>query len=210
MICNEIQAAVVEGKTRLVGKLVREALNAEVSPERILDEAIVPAMQELTAIFREDDEEIAMVLAGTRAAKQGIDALQASMQDPDALSCGEMIIGTVEGDLHDVGKNLVALAFGTAGFKVTDLGVDISPSRFVNAVKEHPEVKVVCVSALLKTSIPHLGRTVQLLNELPNRRNFIVMIGGGAVTAECVQQFGADFYTADAAEAVMLAKHKIV
>lgn len=121
-----------------------------------------------------------------------------------------MILGTVEGDLHDVGKNLVALMFRSAGFKVIDLGVDISEKQFLRAVKQNPDVLIVCISSLLSTSIPEMEQVVKSLKRSSSRHKFKIMVGGGAVTEQLAKNMGADAYTENCIEAVEVAKTFIV
>ena len=121
-----------------------------------------------------------------------------------------MILGTVEGDLHDVGKNLVAIMFRSAGFKVIDLGVDISEKQFLRAVKQNPDVSIVCISSLLSTSIPEMEQVVKSLKRNSVKHKFKIMVGGGAVTEQLAKNMGADAYTENCIEAVEVAKTFIV
>lgn len=123
---------------------------------------------------------------------------------------GTVILGTVEGDLHDVGKNLVAIMFRSAGFKVIDLGVDISEKQFLRAVKQNPDVSIVCISSLLSTSIPEMEQVVKSLKRSSNKHKFKIMVGGGAVTEQLAKNMGADAYTENCIEAVEVAKTFIV
>lgn len=120
------------------------------------------------------------------------------------------ILGTVEGDLHDVGKNLVAIMFRSAGFKVIDLGVDISEKQFLRAVKQNPDVSIVCISSLLSTSIPEMEQVVKSLKRSSSKHKFKIMVGGGAVTEQLAKNMGADAYTENCIEAVEVAKTFIV
>ena len=123
---------------------------------------------------------------------------------------GTVILGTVEGDLHDVGKNLVAIMFRSAGFKVIDLGVDISEKQFLRAVKQNPDVSIVCISSLLSTSIPEMEQVVKSLKRSSSKHKFKIMVGGGAVTEQLAKNMGADAYTENCIEAVEVAKTFIV
>lgn len=130
--------------------------------------------------------------------KYGLRALKPYLEREHSFSCGKAIIGTAEGDLHDMGKNLVALMFETAGFEVIDLGVDVSEKKFLKTVEEHPDTAVVCISSLLTTSMESMKRTVQVLNRYREKFQFKVMVGGGPVTEEFAREIGADVYTEDA------------
>lgn len=122
---------------------------------------------------------------------------------------GKMIIGTVAGDLHDIGKNLVAMMIESAGFEVIDLGVDVPIEKFVEAVRENPDVKVVGVSALLTTTMPAMKDTVEALNKEDFRKDIKIMVGGAPITQEFADEIGADAYTADAATAAQVAKQLV-
>lgn len=125
-------------------------------------------------------------------------------------SIGTVILGTVEGDLHDVGKNLVAIMFRSAGFKVIDLGVDIPEKQFLKAVRDNPEVSIVCISSLLTTSIPEMQQVVKSLRRHDKEHRLKIMVGGGAVTQEFADTIGADAYTETAVDAAEKAKTFII
>ena len=123
---------------------------------------------------------------------------------------GTIILGTIEGDLHDVGKNLVAIMFRSAGFRVVDLGVDISEKKFLKAVAETPDVSIVCISSLLSTTLPEMEQTVKALRRNDPKKRYRIMVGGGAVTRQAAEQMGADAYTENCVEAAEVAKTFIV
>ena len=145
-------------------------------------------------------------LACARAMKAGLERLEPYFEGGWFGDHGKAILGTAGGDLHDVGKNIVAIMFRGSGFEVVDLGVDVSARQFVQAVRENPDVKVVCISCLLTTSLPEMKHIVQALNEMSERRDFRVMVGGGPVTGEFARQIGADAYTENAMEAAEIAR----
>ena len=202
---NEIQQAVIEGKPRLAAKLVQKALDQGESAPDILENGLLSAMRRMSLNFQDDDQDIARVLACARAMKAGLEQLEPFFEEGRFGDRGKAILGTAGGDLHDVGKNIVAIMFRGSGFEVVDLGVDVSARRFVQAVRENPDVKVVCISCLLTTSLQEMKHIVQVLNELDERKNFRVMVGGGQVTEVFAREIGADAYTENAVDAAEIA-----
>lgn len=194
----QIAEAVEEGHPKDVEKLVQEAVQAGVSPLLILRDSLTPAIQSIGKKYKDDEVYIIKILSSARAMKYGLRALKPYLEREHSFSCGKAIIGTAEGDLHDMGKNLVALMFETAGFEVIDLGVDVSEKKFLKTVEEHPDTAVVCISSLLTTSMESMKRTVQVLNRYREKFQFKVMVGGGPVTEEFAREIGADVYTEDA------------
>ena len=143
---EEIRAAVEAGRLRYVEELIRQALDEGTSPSQILEQAMVPAMRSAGAHYKNNESDIPHILAAARCMRKGLDVLEPYIKGQDNRIIGKVILGTVEGDLHDVGKNLVAIMFRSAGFQVIDLGVDVSEKQFLKAVKEHPDVSIVCLS----------------------------------------------------------------
>ena len=203
---DEIQQAVIEGKPRLAAKLVQKALDRGENAPDILDNGLLSAMRRMGLNFQNDDQDIARVLACARAMKAGLERLEPYFEGGRFGDHGKAILGTAGGDLHDVGKNIVAIMFRGSGFEVVDLGVDVSARQFVQAVRENPDVKVVCISCLLTPSLPEMKHIVQALNEMSERRDFRVMVGGGPVTGEFARQIGADAYTENAMDAAEIAR----
>ena len=203
---DEIKKAVIEGKPRLAAKMVQGALNRGEDATDILNNGLLKAMHQMGADFQDNDGDIARVLACARAMKTGLEQLEPSLEKGSFGNYGKAILGTAGGDLHDVGKNIVAIMFRGSGFEVIDLGVDVSARGFVKAVQENPDVKIVCISSLLTTSLPEMRHIVQSLNELENRRAFHVMVGGGPVSEDFARQIGADAYTENAVDAAEKAR----
>ena len=203
---DEIQKAVIEGRPRLAAKLVEKALNSGEKAADLLEYGLLKAMRQTSVNFQDEDSDIAKVLACARAMKTGLEQLEPFLDNGHLGNYGKVILGTAGGDLHDVGKNVVAIMFRGSGFEVLDLGVDVSAQRFVKAVQEHPDVKIVCISSLLTTSLPEMRHIVQSLNEMENRSHFHVMVGGGTVTEEFARLIGADAYTENAVDAAEIAK----
>lgn len=206
---ERIAEAVEEGHPKDVEKLIQEAVQAGTSPLLILRDGLTPAIQNIGKRYREDEVYIIKILSSARAMKTGLKALQPYLEQERAFSCGKAIIGTAEGDLHDMGKNLVALMFETAGFQVIDLGVDVSEKKFLRSIRENPDAAVVCISSLLTTSMESMKRTVQVLNRYRDQFPFKVMVGGGPVTEEFAREIGADVYTADAYAAAEAAREMV-
>lgn len=205
-IMDNIRNAVEEGKPGIVTRLLSKAIDSDINPQIILKEALLPAMRKMGQEYKEEDSDVARILAAARAMKKGMDFLEPYLDGSYFGTLGKVILGTAGGDLHDLGKNLVAIMFRSVGFEVIDLGVDVSAMRFIKAVKEHPDVNIVCVSSLLTTSMPEMKHIVHELNELHNRKNFKIMVGGGPVTEAFAKKIGADGYTDNAASAAQIAR----
>lgn len=207
MQINDLKSAVIEGKPRLAEELTRQALEEKKPVEEILRDGLMVAMEELDQEGEdvESDLDIARILASARAVKRALRLLEPEMKARGISGRGRAIIGTAGGDLHDVGKNIVAIMFENVGYEVIDLGVDVSPERFVAAVKEHPDVKVVCISCLLTTSMKEVGRSVRALDPLRRKLHFRVMVGGAPMTEDYAKRIGADYYTGTGVEAAKVA-----
>ncbi|MDO4523358.1 MAG: corrinoid protein [Eubacteriales bacterium] len=202
---QEVASTVEAGKAKLVGGLVQEALDEGNAAIDILN-SMIGAMDVVGEKFKNNEIFVPEMLVAARAMKKGVEVLKPHLATGSAGAAGKVIIGTVAGDLHDIGKNLVAMMIESAGFEVMDLGVDVPPEKFVEAVNENPEVKIVVCSALLTTTMPSLKNTVAVLNEQPFRSKIKIMVGGAPITQEFSDEIGADAYTEDAASAAKKAK----
>lgn len=202
---QEVATAVERGKSKKVAGLVQEALDLGVSAPDILN-AMIDAMSVVGEKFTKNEIFVPEMLVAARAMQKGVEVLKPLLMGENAVSAGKMIMGTVAGDLHDIGKNLVIMMLESAGFEVIDLGVDVPAEKFIEALDQNPDVKIVGASALLTTTMPALKDTVKALNEYPNRDKFKVMVGGAPITQEFADEIGADAYTEDAAEAAQVAK----
>ena len=202
---EEIAQAVENGKSKLVPGLVQEALDEGADPLDILNNGLIGAMDVIGEKFKNNEIFVPEMLVAARAMKKGVEVVKPLLGDGSSVSKGKMIIGTVQGDLHDIGKNLVIMMIESAGFEVIDLGVDVPKERFIEGVAD-PEVVLVGCSSLLTTTMPALRETVEALNQLPNRSQFKIMVGGAPVTQEFATEIGADIYTDDAAAAAEAAK----
>ncbi len=202
---QEVASAVEMGKSKIVGGLTQEALNEGASAVDVLN-AMIDAMGVVGEKFKNNEIFVPEMLVAARAMKKGVEVLKPHLASGEAGKAGKVIIGTVAGDLHDIGKNLVAMMIESAGFEVIDLGVDVPTEKFLEALKANPDVKIVALSALLTTTMPAMKATVEALNALENRGAIKVMVGGAPITQAFADEIGADAYTADAASAAQKAK----
>ena len=202
---DEVFDLVVRGKSKLIAAAVQEALDEGNAAPDVLDN-MIKAMGVVGEKFKNNEIFVPEMLVAARAMKKGVDVLKPHLAGGSAGVAGKMIIGTVAGDLHDIGKNLVAMMIESAGFEVIDLGVDVPVEKFIEAVRENPDVKVVGVSALLTTTMPAMKETVEALNNEDFRKDIKIMVGGAPITPEFAEEIGADAYTADAASAAQVAK----
>ncbi|NCB90944.1 MAG: cobalamin-binding protein [Clostridia bacterium] len=203
---NEVFAAVEKGKVKLIAGIVQEALDAGDDPQAILSEGMIKAMDAVGAKFSTGEIFVPEMLIAARAMKMGVEVLKPHLAAGAAGAAGKVVIGTVAGDLHDIGKNLVSMMIESAGFEVIDLGVDVSKEKFLETVAANPDTKIVVCSALLTTTMPAMKDTVAALNEAPFRSNIKVMVGGAPISQEFADEVGADAYTEDAATAAKKAK----
>lgn len=203
---QEIAAAVENGKVKIVAGLVEEALAEGISPTEILNVGMIDAMGIVGEKFKNNEIFVPEMLIAARAMKKGIEVLTPKLKAEGAEPIGKLIIGTVAGDLHDIGKNLVAMMIEGAGFEVIDLGVDVAADKFIEAMKENPDVKIVALSALLTTTMPALKDTVDAIVASGLRDTVKIMVGGAPVTQAFADDIGADGYSEDAASAAILAK----
>ena len=207
-MANEVFDLVVRGKAKLVGAAVQEALDNGADPNELLA-SMISAMDEVGEKFKNNEIFVPEMLVSARAMKKGVDVLKPHLASGAAGALGKVIIGTVAGDLHDIGKNLVAMMIESAGFEVIDLGVDVPKEKFVECYEANPDTKIIACSALLTTTMPALRETVELLNASPFRSNIKVMIGGAPITQEFADEVGADAYTEDAASCAQRAKELV-
>jgi len=203
---QEVYDLVVKGKAKLIGAEVQKALDGGCDPTALLNDGMIKAMDEVGAKFKNGEIFVPEMLVAARAMKKGVEVLKPHLASGVAGAAGKVVIGTVAGDLHDIGKNLVSMMLESAGFEVIDLGVDVAKEKFVEAVEANPDVKIVCCSALLTTTMPALKDTVTLLNSEPWRSKVKVMVGGAPITQAFADEIGADAYTEDAASCAQRAK----
>lgn len=196
---------VVEGDNASVQQNVAQLLDAGTSASSILNDALIPAMAEVGRLFEEGEYFIPEMLISARAMKSAMALLKPHLQQSDVKFTGKVVIGTVKGDLHDIGKNLVGLMLEGAGFQVKDLGSDVPPEKYVEAVNE-TGADIVAMSALLTTTMVQMKATIAALEAAGVRDRVKVMVGGAPVTDNFARQIGADGYAPDASRAVAVAK----
>ena len=194
------------GKNKEIGQCVQEALDAGCDPTAILNDGMIGAMAVVGENFKKEIIFVPQMLAAARAMKAGVEVLKPYLATGEAGSAGKIILGTVAGDLHDIGKNLVGMMFESAGFEVLDLGVDVPIQTFIDTVNENKDATIVALSALLTTTMPSLRDTVAALLEQPFRPRIKIMVGGAPISQAFADGIGADAYTEDAASAAEKAK----
>lgn len=205
---EEVYQLVSAGKAKLVPAAVQGALDEGGTAIDILN-TMIDAMGLVGDRFRKNEIFVPEMLVAARAMKRGVEVLKPHLSAGGAGAKGTVVIGTVAGDLHDIGKNLVAMMIESAGFEVIDLGVDVPKEKFVEAYNEHPGTKIIACSALLTTTLPALRDTVAYINKQSFRRSVKVMVGGAPVTQAFADEIGADAYTGDAASAAQRAKELV-
>jgi 5-methyltetrahydrofolate--homocysteine methyltransferase len=199
-----IYEAVLDGDMEAAEAGVRAALEGSVSAPDILNVALIPAMGEVGRLFEEGDYFVPEMLIAARAMKAGLAIIKPLLVDSGIEPVGKVAIGTVKGDLHDIGKNLVAMMLEGAGFEIMDLGTDVTPESFVKAVQDGAQI--VGLSALLTTTMPGMSNVIEAIQDAGLRDQVKVIIGGAPVTAEYAEQIGADGFAPDASQAASLAK----
>ena len=205
-IVKEIYEGIVNGHQDIVAERVESALESGVPARTILEEGMLPAMAEVGRLFEEGECYVPEMMISARAMKAGLAKLRPSMKQTDVRAAGVVALGTVKGDLHDMGKNLVGMMLEGAGFTVRDLGVDVPPEAFVAAADE---VDVIGLSALLTTTVGSMKTTLEALDAAGKRSKVKVIVGGAPVTEAFARSIGADGYAADASRAVALTKSLI-
>ncbi len=202
---DTVYHAVLEGNADAAVEGVRAALADGMPPERVLTDGLIAAMNEVGRLFEEQEYFVPEMLVAARAMQSGLVVLKPSLIDSGVPPAGCVVIGTVQGDLHDIGKNLVSMMLEGGGFTVVDLGTDVTPAQFVEAVQQH-RPQVVALSALLTTTMTRMEETILALKEAGIRDQVKVVIGGAPVTPKFARQIGADGYAPDAGSAVRMVK----
>lgn len=204
-LLNDVFDAVIDGDKPAAVRAAQQALTTDVAPEVILNEACIPAMAEIGSMFEAGEIFVPEMLISARAMQGVLDILRPHLLNTGAKPVGTVVLGTVAGDMHDIGKNLVGMMLEGNGFSIVDLGVDVAPARFVAAVEQHRPA-LVGMSALLTTTMPGMATTLRALESAGVRDGVKVMVGGAPVTAEYAASIGADSYAADAAAAARVAR----
>ena len=205
-ILEKIASHLYSGEDEQVAALVQKALDQGLEPGEILSGGLIAGMDEVGRDFKAGDLFVPEVLIAARAMHAGMGVLRPLLAESDVPSAGSCVIGTVQGDLHDIGKNLVKMMLEGAGFEMVDLGTDANAAAFVDAVREH-QPRIVGMSALLTTTMVNMKATIDALTEAGLRDSVKVMVGGAPVTAAFAEEIGADAYAPDAATAVDVARN---
>lgn len=204
-ICELLQ----RGRVKDVKRLVEEALDAGIDPKVILNEGLLDGMSIIGAKFKENEIFVPEVLVAARAMTAGLSVLEPKLVEVGNEPVGKAVIGTVKGDLHDIGKNLVAVMLKGAGFEVVDLGTDVEPESYIDKAEE-VGADIIAMSALLTTTMPEMKEVIDALEEKGLRDKYIVMVGGAPVTAGYAEKIGADYFTPDAGSAAEVAKKAVL
>lgn len=204
MLLDEISAALQAGNARKTKELVNQAIGEAVPVQDILSKGLLAGMDIIGKKFKNNEIFIPEVLISARAMNQSVELLKPFFEASGVKAVGKVCLGTVQGDLHDIGKNLVKLMLESKGFEVIDLGTDVSPEKFVSSAIEN-DCSIICCSALLTTTSPVMGDVVKAVEAAGMRDKIKVMIGGAAVNQELCDEIGADFYTPDATSAAEIA-----
>jgi len=204
-IVQEIYEGVIDGQNTIVQQKVQEGLKAGINPAVLLNQGMIAAMAEVGKRFEEGEYYVPEMLIAARAMQAGLALLKPHLQQSDIKSAGRVVIGTVKGDLHDIGKNLVAMMLEGAGFEIEDLGTDVAPQTFVDAARTGG-TNIVAMSALLTTTMTQMKTTIAAIEQAGLRDSVKIMVGGAPITESYAQQIGADGFAVDASRAVAVAK----
>ncbi len=208
-ILEQISEELQKGKAKIVRELVQQAMDQGINAKEILEKGLLSGMDVIGDRFSKNEIYVPEVLVAARAMNQGAELLKPALQEMGATSIGKAVIGTVQGDLHDIGKNLVKMMLEGKGIEVIDLGVDVSAERFVEACRQEG-AQIVCLSALLTTTMGEMKRVVEVLDAAGLRDKVTVMIGGAPVTQAYCDEIHADIYTSDAGSAAEAARRVLV
>lgn len=204
-LLQQLATAIINGKMTDTEKLVQQALDANIPVQDILNKGMIAGMDVVGQKFKNNEFYVPEVLIAARAMKAGMKILKPRLAESGVEPIARLALGTVKGDLHDIGKNLVAMMLEGAGFEIIDLGVDVAPEKYIAAIKEK-QVKVIGMSALLTTTMLNMKTTIEALKSNGLRDSVKVIIGGAPVTQTYADEIGADGYAADAATAVGVVK----
>ena len=199
-LLNEISTFLQQGRAKNVKELVQKALDEGVDPKTILNDGLLDGMSIIGEKFKNNEVYVPEVLIAARAMYAGMEVLKPALTETGVESKGKVVLGTVKGDLHDIGKNLVKMMMEGRGLEVIDLGIDVAPEKFVEAAKEH-NAKIIACSALLTTTMTEMQNVVEAAKEAGIRDQVTIMIGGAPVTENFCKSIGADIYRPDAASA---------
>lgn len=208
MELEELTNAIVAGNLNVAVQMSQQAVDAGVDPKTIISDYLIKGMETIGARFGEGKAFVPNLLMSARAMKGCLDLLKPLMQGETGITCGKIVIGTVKGDLHDIGKNLVASMFEGSGFELVNLGINVEADKFVQAIKDN-NADILALSALLTTTMGYMKDVIEAVEAAGLRGKVKIMVGGAPVNAEFAKQIGADIYTDDANEAVIAAKRLV-
>jgi 5-methyltetrahydrofolate--homocysteine methyltransferase len=200
--------AIVDGKAQLAHSIVEAELKAGAQPVALISETMIPAMDEVGKLFQEEEFFVPELMLAGRAMKAAMEPLRPLLAAAGAKPAGIVVAGAVKGDLHDIGKNLVISMLEGAGFKVIDLGADVTSEKFVEAIREH-NPQIVCLSALLTVTMTAMKSTIQAIKDAGLRRGVKILVGGAPLSERYALEIGADGYGASATDAVALARRQV-
>ena len=200
-LLGKMAESLIAGKVDDVVNLTKEAVDGGSSPKDILEQGLLAGMEVVGKRFKANEMFIPEVLRCAKCMHGSMEILRPLLVESGVKTAGTLVLGTVKGDLHDIGKNLVGMMFEGAGFQVVDLGIDLEPQAFVDALKEH-QASIIGMSALLTTTMPKMGETINAIKEAGLRDQVKVMVGGAPVTEDYAREIGADAYASNAASAV--------
>ena len=205
---DQLYFAIVDGNAKAAAAITKEAVAANVDPQTLLTDYMIPAMDEVGARFEANECFVPELLISARAMKAGMEVIRPLLLGQAIEPAGRVIVATVQGDLHDIGKNLVATMLEGGGFQIVDIGTDVSPDKLADAVQAH-QPQLIALSALLTTTLPSMKRMLDRLTQDGLRAGVKVMIGGAPVTQDFADEIGADGYSDNAAGAVNLARQLV-
>lgn len=205
---QKLHDAILRGDAKTAAAVTRDALAEGAEPMELISKHMIPAMDEVGRLFQCEEYFVPELLLAARAMKGSLELIRPLLVARGQRPLGRVVIGTVKGDLHDIGKNIVASMLEGGGFEVTDLGADVAPDRFVEAI-QRSNANLVCLSALLTVTMPSMRITIEALKQAGVRERVKVLVGGAPVTRQFAQQIGADGYSEDAPGAVALARQMI-
>ncbi len=202
---ENIREGILKGDMTMVSENVQEALKNGLPPKKVLDDALIVTMEEVGKLFEEGEFFVPEMLVAARAMKAGLEIIKPKLLEDNVQANGKVAIGTVKGDLHDIGKNLVAIMLEGAGYEIFDLGVDVSPESFIEII-EKENVQIVALSALLTTTMANMEATIKAIKESGHGDKVKVIVGGAPVTDDYAVSIGAGGFAVDASVAVSVVK----
>lgn len=204
-LIQNIYREVVDGNQKAAKEAVQAALDANIAADVILSDGLIAAMGEVGSLFEQGEYFVPEMLVSAKSMQEGLNLLRPFLVAQGVEPIGKVVMGTVKGDLHDIGKNLVSMMLEGAGFEVIDLGTDTSPEKFIDAINQH-QPQLMGMSAMLTTTMPNMRHVITALETAGMREKVKVMVGGAPITESFARQIGADGYAPDASRAVSLAK----